>query len=94
MRGIGIQPRVPEHRDRDLWRGDRKGEAVQSGAQVPGVPSGTLAIKSEARASASAAAKPPTIVTISRSSPSDCKASSIGPFSRPRRETKMCLPDA
>ena len=35
--------------------------------------SGTLAIRSEARASASAAEKPPTIVTISRSSPSGFK---------------------
>ena len=35
--------------------------------------SGTLAIRSEARASASAAEKPPTIATISRSSPSGCQ---------------------
>ena len=37
---IGIQPRVPEQRHRDLRCGDRKGKAVHSRAQVSGVPFG------------------------------------------------------
>src|SRR3546814_1190354 len=34
MRGIGIQPRVPEQRNRELWQGDWDREATHSGAQV------------------------------------------------------------
>lgn len=49
--------------------------------------SGTLAIRSEFRASCSAVEKPLTMVAICRSSPSAFKASSIGPLSSPRRET-------
>ena len=41
-----------------------------------------------------AAEKPPTMVTILRSSPKVFKASSIGPLSRPWRETRMCRPAA
>ena len=37
MRWVDIQPRVPEHRDRDLWRGYGEGKRVHVGAQVPGV---------------------------------------------------------
>lgn len=53
--------------------------------------SGTLAIMSEARARASAVEKPPTIVTISRFNPNDFNTSSIGPWSRPLRETQIYL---
>ncbi len=67
---------------------------MHSCAQMPVCRSGTLAIRSEARASASAVEKPPTIATIPRSSPNGLKVSSIGPLSRPRRETQMCLPVA
>ena len=38
MRGIGIQPRVPEQRNRYLRHGDRKGETIHSSAQVSGLP--------------------------------------------------------
>lgn len=41
--------------------------------------SGTVAIRSEALASETAVAKPPTITTTSRRSPKACKASSTGP---------------
>src|SRR4051812_43606407 len=37
MRGIGIQPRVPEQGNRDLRRGDRKGKTMHAGAQGSGV---------------------------------------------------------
>lgn len=37
MRRIGIQPRVPEQRNRDLRRGDRKGKTMHSSAQVSGL---------------------------------------------------------
>src|SRR3546814_19554851 len=40
MRGIGIQPRVPEQRNRELWQGDWDREATHSGAQVSGMPFG------------------------------------------------------
>ncbi len=60
--------------------------------RMPVCRSGTLAIKSEPRASAKALAKLPTMVTISRSSPNGFKASSIGPVSKPRRETLMWAP--
>ncbi len=56
--------------------------------------SGTLAIRSEARAMASAAEKPETMHTTVRCSPSWFKASSIGPLSRPRLETLMWRPTA
>jgi hypothetical protein len=56
------------------------------------VHTGTLAIKSEARAKASALAKPPTMVTISRATPNILRASSIGPVPSPTRDTDMCLP--
>jgi hypothetical protein len=62
--------------------------------KIPVWRSGTVAIKSEARASASAVEKPPTMVTSSRSSPNGFKASSIGPNSSPRREMQMCRPAA
>jgi len=48
---------VPQQRDRDLGHGDRKAEAVHSFAQVPVWRSGTLAIRSELRASDNAVAK-------------------------------------
>ena len=64
-------------------------------ARAPAVcRSGTLAISSEARAMASAAEKPETMHTTVRCKPSAAKASSIGPLSRPRRETLMCRPAA
>ena len=78
-------------------RGCQSNETVTSGVETgrgkPCIParrfpvcrSGTLAIRSEARARASAVEKPPTIVAICRSSPSGSRASSIGPLSRPRR---------
>ena len=71
-----------------------RGKLCIPARRFPVCRSGTLAIRSEARARASAVEKPPTIVTISRSSPNGLKASSIGPLSRPRRETRMCLPAA
>jgi len=56
--------------------------------------SGTMQIRSEVRARASAAEKPPTIAAISRPIPADSRASSMGPFSSPRRETTTCRPAA
>lgn len=52
--------------------------------------SGMLAIRSEARARASAWEKPPTTVTFSRVSPNRSRASSIGPFASPRRDRRIC----
>src|SRR5712675_2106393 len=40
MRRIGIEPRVPEQRNRDLGEGDRKRKTVHAGAQASGVPFG------------------------------------------------------
>jgi len=37
MRGIGIQPRVPEQGHRELRRGDRQGKTVHAGSQFSGV---------------------------------------------------------
>ena len=54
--------------------------------------SGTLAIRSEARARPTAVAKPPTTVTTSRSRPSASRASSIGHCASPSRETETCRP--
>ena len=85
-------------------RGCQSNETVTSSAGIgraklyiparrfPVCRSGTLAIRSEARARVSAVEKLPTIVTISRSSPNDFKASSIGSLSEPCRETQMCFP--
>ena len=85
-------------------RGCQSNETVTSGVETgrgnpcilarrfPVCRSGTFAIRSEPRARASAVEKPPTITAISRSSPSVSKAASIGPRSRPRRETLLCLP--
>ncbi len=57
---------------------------------LPVCRSGTLAIRSEARARASAAEKPPTIATISRSSPNDFKASIDRPLVQtPPRDEDM-----
>ena len=86
----------PEVRTQALFRDRfigvvRKRHALR---RFPVCRSGTLAIKSDSRASASADENPPTIATISRVRSSALKASSIGPASRPRRETRMCLPAA
>ena len=54
---------------------------------IPVCRSGTLATRSEARARASAVEKPATIVAITRCNPNGFNASSIGPLSRPCRET-------
>ncbi len=95
MGRIGIQTRMPQHGNSEGRHRDRKRESVQSPARrLPVWRSGTVAIRSEPRARASAVEKPLTIVAISRSSPSASRASSTGPFSSPRRETRMCLPAA
>ena len=75
-------------------RGTGSGKLCMPSRRFPVCRSGTLAIRSEPRASASAVAKPPTIVTSFRSSPNVFKASSIGPLSCPSRETLMCRPVA
>ena len=72
--------------------GTGRGKLYIPARRFPVCRSGTLATRSEARASASAVEKSLTIVTISRSSPNGFKASSIGPVARPRRETLMCRP--
>ncbi|MNP39556.1 hypothetical protein D3C76_1331380 [compost metagenome] len=51
--------------------------------------SGTLAIRSLDRASASAVEKPATMVAMCRCNPSSSRASSIAPLSSPRRDTLM-----
>ncbi|MNY23956.1 hypothetical protein D3C86_1576440 [compost metagenome] len=58
--------------------------------RLPTCRCGTLATRSEARANAIAEEKPATMVAMSRFSPSSFKASSMTPFSWPRRETRMC----
>ncbi|MOA17936.1 hypothetical protein D3C78_1382190 [compost metagenome] len=62
--------------------------------RLPTCRCGTLATRSEARANAIADEKPATMVMISRFSPNSVKASSITPFSWPRRETRMCRASA
>ena len=59
--------------------------------RTPVCRSWTQATKSEARTSASAAAKPPTVVAIGRCRPMPAKASSMGPLSLSRRDTWTCL---
>jgi hypothetical protein len=73
---------------------ETEGETVHSGAQVPVCRSGTLAIRSEVRASANAVENPADDRDDFPPQLYDSSASSIGPLSRPRRETEMCLPAA
>lgn len=91
MSQVSIQPRVPEQGDRYLRHRDRKRKTMHSIAQVSCLPLGDTGDQIRPRASASAVAKLLTTVTIPRSSPNGLKASSIGPLSKPRRETLMCL---
>jgi len=63
---------------------------MHSARRFPVCRSGQLAIRSEARARASAVEKLPTIVMISRSSPNDSRLINRS-LVEPRRETKTCL---
>ncbi len=71
-----------------------RGKLCIPARRLPVCRSGTLAIRSVARAKLSAIEKPPTIVMTFRFNPSGIRASSIGPLLKPCRETTMCLPSA
>ena len=94
MRRIGVQPRVPEQRTVISGSGDRKREAVHPGAQVSGVSLGDAGDQvggPRQRQRGREAADDGDDLPLQ---PDGFRASSIGPLSRPRRETQMCLPAA
>jgi hypothetical protein len=65
---------------------------VHAGAQLPVWRSGTLATRSEPRASASAVAKPPTMAATSPLQAQRLQGLVDRPPVAPRRDTTMCRP--
>ena len=87
MRCIGIQARMPQQGNRELWRGERKGKAVHFGTKFPVGRSGG-GDQGGAPRESKRSRNLPTMVTISRS---NSMASRLhGSFVATSRETRTC----